>query len=296
VGSPVQSLERAVQLSRALPPGPRTVLLAGGTYFLQQTLVLTAADSHLTIAARPGEKVVVSGGLPGGGGLGQGARGRAGLVAQGLLAARHHTLRQALHAERAWLGLQLLQPWDGGPVPRRPAPGRMHSPEEAQRWQQAGPADAPHPLPPPRRPTAPPPHFTPLHPAGGQELRGLQWRPHQGHPHIVAAKLLPHHPRSFNSLYHAGGRRAVRARWPDANPETSGHHTLPSGYIDRTAAWVAAHPAWPAPALACPAVCRPAEDSGGALVGGRGRPSSGAQLTQPGAAHTRPPVVVALPQ
>ena len=60
-GAPVQSLERAVQLSRAFS-GTRTVLLAEGTYFLSQPLVLTVADSHLTIAAKQGERVVVSGG------------------------------------------------------------------------------------------------------------------------------------------------------------------------------------------------------------------------------------------
>jgi hypothetical protein len=60
--APVKSLERAVLLSRAVA-GPRTVLLAQGTYYLSQALVLTAADSNLTITSSPGATAVVSGAL-----------------------------------------------------------------------------------------------------------------------------------------------------------------------------------------------------------------------------------------
>ncbi len=57
---PVKSLERAVQLSRAVA-GPRTVMLTAGAYYLSRPLELTAADSNLTIISSPGGAAVVSG-------------------------------------------------------------------------------------------------------------------------------------------------------------------------------------------------------------------------------------------
>ena len=34
------------------------------------------------------------------------------------------------------------------------------------------------------------------------------------------------------------GRRAVRARFPNANPETMGLHTIPSGYVESAEKWL----------------------------------------------------------
>ena len=58
----------AVRKRKAAAAGPITVRFAGGTYYLPETVVLTAADSGtrqapITYAAAPGETVVVSGGL-----------------------------------------------------------------------------------------------------------------------------------------------------------------------------------------------------------------------------------------
>jgi hypothetical protein len=69
VGSPFRTPARGrdeVRIQRrALPAGtPATVLLRGGTYYLDETLFLGAADAQLTFAAFPGEQVTLSGGVP----------------------------------------------------------------------------------------------------------------------------------------------------------------------------------------------------------------------------------------
>ncbi len=58
--APVRSLERAVPMTRQAQG--HVVLLRGGTYRLGQTLVLTAADSGLSLQPEDGQPVIVSGG------------------------------------------------------------------------------------------------------------------------------------------------------------------------------------------------------------------------------------------
>ena len=61
-GAPLRHLAFAVAKARGLPP-PATVVLRGGPpHRLSETLELTAADSGLSIVAFPGEQPVVSGG------------------------------------------------------------------------------------------------------------------------------------------------------------------------------------------------------------------------------------------
>ncbi|HVU32197.1 MAG TPA: right-handed parallel beta-helix repeat-containing protein [Opitutaceae bacterium] len=68
--APVATLRRAVELARERWPGRgATIWVHGGVYRLDRTLVLGPADSRspadpLTIAAEPGEHVVISGGEP----------------------------------------------------------------------------------------------------------------------------------------------------------------------------------------------------------------------------------------
>ena len=65
---PVATLARAVALVRAAAPAKighgGTVLLRAGTYYLRDTIVLTPADSGLTIQNYNGEHAIVSGGVP----------------------------------------------------------------------------------------------------------------------------------------------------------------------------------------------------------------------------------------
>jgi len=63
--SPFATPARALQASRAAPAGgPNTIVLRGGTYFVPQTLVLTPADSGLTLQGMPGEEAWLSGAQP----------------------------------------------------------------------------------------------------------------------------------------------------------------------------------------------------------------------------------------
>ena len=51
--------------------------------------------------------------------------------------------------------------------------------------------------------------------------------------------------KPFNSLF-INGRRAVRARFPNGNPETTGIHTTPTGYVNEAIKWLPAKASPPA--------------------------------------------------
>ncbi len=63
--------------------------------------------------------------------------------------------------------------------------------------------------------------------------------------HIVVADLSNQNSNPFTSLF-VNGRRAVRARYPDGNPETMGLHTLPTGYVKSAEQWLPPVPHEPA--------------------------------------------------
>ena len=54
---------------------------------------------------------------------------------------------------------------------------------------------------------------------------------------ISVADLSGQNPTPFTTLF-LNGRRAVRARYPNGNPETMGLHTFPTGYMDSAEKWV----------------------------------------------------------
>ena len=54
---------------------------------------------------------------------------------------------------------------------------------------------------------------------------------------IMYADLSSQNPNVFTSLF-INGRRAVRARYPDGNPETMGLHTNPTGYVPKADLWL----------------------------------------------------------
>ena len=54
---------------------------------------------------------------------------------------------------------------------------------------------------------------------------------------IMSADLSSQNPNVFTSLF-INGRRAVRARYPDGNPETMGLHTNPTGYVPKAESWL----------------------------------------------------------
>lgn len=68
--------------------------------------------------------------------------------------------------------------------------------------------------------------------SGGVNLTGLSWAPSAANPDILKAKLPPGLNLPALSTLFVGGRRAVRARYPNGNPETGGLHTPPNtGYL-----------------------------------------------------------------
>jgi len=60
---PLRTFARAIAVARDLSPGEKTITVHGGSYYGAE-VVLTAADSGLTIEAAPGERPVLYGGLP----------------------------------------------------------------------------------------------------------------------------------------------------------------------------------------------------------------------------------------
>ena len=65
LAKPFATLAHARDIARARPAaGPVRILLRGGTYYLPEPLVLTPEDSDTEFAAYPGEKPVISAGVP----------------------------------------------------------------------------------------------------------------------------------------------------------------------------------------------------------------------------------------
>ena len=64
---------------------------------------------------------------------------------------------------------------------------------------------------------------------------------------IIVADLSSQNPIPFTTLFF-NRRRAVRARYPDGNPETMGLYTNPTGYIQKAPAWLPI-PSTPSPLI-----------------------------------------------
>ncbi|XP_065920298.1 uncharacterized protein [Dysidea avara] len=132
---PVKSIEKALTLFRSqMVKSPTTIYLRNGTYYLQDTIVLEATDSYLTLAGYKDEAPVISGGK--------------------------------------------VYKFD---------------------WK---------------------PYTSKLYPQAK----------------IFMTDLSQQSPSPFTQLF-IGGRRAVRARYPNGNPETMGAHTNPSGYYPKAEHW-----------------------------------------------------------
>lgn len=64
IGSPFKTIAAGIASVRKAASPPATVVLRAGTHWLNETLVLTPADSGLTLRTYPGETATVSGGAP----------------------------------------------------------------------------------------------------------------------------------------------------------------------------------------------------------------------------------------
>ena len=54
---------------------------------------------------------------------------------------------------------------------------------------------------------------------------------------LYSTDLTSQEPNTFNTLF-INGRRSIRARYPDGNPETMGLHTNPTGYVSKAIRWL----------------------------------------------------------
>jgi len=79
----------------------------------------------------------------------------------------------------------------------------------------------------------------------GGKLYSFKWKSYQSKLHsdlkIFMADLSQQSPVAFSQLF-IKGRRAVRARYPNGNPETTGLHTSPTGYFAGVNKWYAKLP------------------------------------------------------
>ena len=79
----------------------------------------------------------------------------------------------------------------------------------------------------------------------GGKLYNFMWKPYQSKVYpdlkIFTADLSQQSPVPFDQLF-IKGRRAVRARYPNGNPETTGIHTNPSGYFLKADKWYSNKP------------------------------------------------------
>ena len=57
---------------------------------------------------------------------------------------------------------------------------------------------------------------------------------------IYASDLSSQIPNTFTTLF-INGRRSIRARYPDGNPETMGLYTTPTGYVSKAENWLPPH-------------------------------------------------------
>ena len=58
---------------------------------------------------------------------------------------------------------------------------------------------------------------------------------------IYASDLSSQNPNTFTTLF-INGRRSIRARYPDGNPETMGLYTTPTGYVSSAESWLPPKP------------------------------------------------------
>ena len=218
MSSPVQSISQALRLYRlrSQPVSGGMVYLRAGTFYLSETVKLGPEDSGLTITAYQGEKVTISGGR-----------------------SYDFTWKEVVNKMGPIMqGVSTINDSDVAPGQSNWKAKYIGAFDSAEKCQKAC----------MRSPTCfaftwfnssvekfgkicyfrgdglwSPVAFTGA--SSGKKL------------HIVAADISSQKPAPFTSLF-LNGRRAVRARYPDGNPETMGLHTSPTGYTSVAESWL----------------------------------------------------------
>ena len=214
---PVKSLQRAVELTRSTsPPGsPKVIFLREGTFFLDKPILLEEEDSFLTISSYKGEHAIVSGGKRYNFTWTQHVREMRSPVAGYSFVNDMETIREQ------------------GVVKAYGTASSTSECAAACRDDSYCFAYT---------------HFTKtsdVHPnqcflrVGGFVSRKRCTSCTSGRKvNIVSTDLSTQSPNVFTSLF-INGRRAVRARYPDGNPETTGLYTNNTGYVSKADGWLA---------------------------------------------------------
>jgi hypothetical protein len=213
---PVKTIMQAVKLSRAKSGQQRVIYLRRGTYYLTETINLGTEDSNLVISGYPEEVATVSGGreykfdwvnvVDEMGPIMPGVNAIYGAVSAG--------------------GQSTGAAWFYGIVDNAIACQMAcikNSSCFAYTWHDTTTGSFSNCC-----------YF---------RIDGL-WEPYPQSGHysgkklrIYSADLSAQNPKPFNTLF-INGRRSIRARYPDGNPETMGLHTTPTGYVSKAQSWV----------------------------------------------------------
>ena len=216
---PVKSIQHALTLLRTVPTNElKTLYLKGATYYVDSTIELGIEDSGLTISQWGDEKVVLSGGR--------------------LYKVSWTEYKKEMKpVQRGLDGMADLHLVPGTNQNEALFFGKLLTVEECssaclQNTQCNG--------------------FT-YYDASSYSLPFMcylridgQWNPvHDSNGssyssqkvNIMVADLSDQSPNDFTSLF-INNRRAVRARYPNGNPETTGLHTNPTGYVPSAVKWL----------------------------------------------------------
>ena len=209
---PVKTLMKAVEVSRNMVGGTKTIYLREGTCYLDAPIELGAQDSSLTISGYMQEKVVISGGK-----LYQFSwksfKNEMGPLHFGLCSCSDEEWLSNDGRMRVLENMELLETCEISCFKDRKCTsfsyysGGKYAKKCVLRY--GGYAN-----------TISSPDCV-----SGKKIQ------------IMSADLSGQNPNNFTSLF-LNGRRAVRARYPDGNPETTGLHTNPTGYVSKADSWL----------------------------------------------------------
>ena len=215
---PVKSINKALLLLRSSPANqPKAMYLKGATYYLESTIELAAVDSGLTISRWGDDEVVLSGGRlyntswteyknemrP----IQRGLDGMADL----------HLEPGASQKEALFYG-KLLTVEECSIACLRNAQCNGFTYYDASSYT--------HPFMCYLRLDG---QWNPVYDSSGSSFSSRK-------VNIMVADLSDQLPNDFTSLF-INNRRAVRARYPDGNPETTGLYTNPTGYVPSAVKW-----------------------------------------------------------
>ena len=218
IDQPVQTLERAIMLWRGqASQRGGLIYVREGMYYFNKTLFLGAEDSFLQISSYQNEDVVFSGGRP--------------------YDFSWKTYKQGLSPILPGVNdIYDTNVQPGESNSKAKFYGKLNSPEECQTACAKDTACFAFTY-----------HDSSV--SGGYanmcyfRIDG-QWVPYPESGHFTGKKvniqmtdLSSQNPNNFQTLF-INNRRAVRARYPNGNPETMGLHTNPTGYVSKADAWL----------------------------------------------------------